>query len=130
VKIAAIALAGAAGALSRYGLGLLFPHPGPTPTFPLGTFIVNVSGSFVAGVSIVLLVRFWPGNEVIAAGVLVGFLGAYTTFSALTLQVQRLVDGGASSIAFAYVLTSVVAGISAAFGGVGAGKLINRLLPG
>ena len=131
MKVAAIAVAGAAGALSRYGLGLLFPPAaGRPPAFPWGTYVANISGSFVAGVAVVLLARLWPGNDVVAAAVLVGFLGAYTTFSAFTLQVQRLVDDGASSIAVVYVLTSVVAGIAAAFVGVGVGKLINRLLPG
>ena len=131
MKIAAIAVAGAAGALSRYGLGLLFPAAAGRPhAFPWGTYVVNISGSFVAGVAVVLLARLWPGNDVAAAAVLVGFLGAYTTFSAFTLQVQRLVEGGATSVAIVYVLMSVVTGIAAAFVGVGAGKVINRLFPG
>lgn len=129
MKIVAIAVAGAAGALSRYGIGLLIPVGGRT-AFPWSTYVVNVSGSFVAGMCVILIARFWPVNDVIAAGVLVGFLGAFTTFSAFALQVQRLVDGQAAPTALLYVVMSVVAGISAAFVGVGAGKLIVRVFPG
>jgi fluoride exporter len=119
VKIAAIAVGGALGALARYGVGLLV-----TVTergFPWPTFGVNITGSFAAGV---LAATLGARSEVLSAGLVIGFLGAYTTFSAFAVQTQSLLSKDASTMALVYVVLSVVAGIGAAWAGVLVGRKV------
>ena len=125
MKVAAIAVAGALGALARYGVSIAF---GPTATnaFPWPTYAVNVSGSFLAGVLVPVFTHRFPGHEVLFAGLAVGFLGAFTTFSAFSLQTQQLIERGASSTALVYVFGSVVAGVAAAWLGVYLGGLLAK----
>jgi CrcB protein len=117
VKIAAIAVAGALGALTRYGVGQVI-GPARPQGFPWATFVVNITGSFVAGLLIALFASRFAANEVLAAALLVGFLGAYTTFSAFAVQTQQLLGAGASTTAVVYMAASVVFGVAAAWGGV------------
>src|SRR5436853_4967308 len=108
-----VALAGALGALARYGLGLAV---GPV-TFPWVTLVINVSGAFVLGAVLTLApARHWSPN--LSAPIAVGFLGAYTTFSTFSWETFVLgrVDGRWASAAL-YVAASVVLGIAAAWAG-------------
>jgi len=88
----AIMLGGAAGALLRYwvssGIYLLFGRD-----FPYGTLSVNVLGSFLMGILSVLLLQKIP-NETLTALLLVGFLGAFTTFSTFSLDNLNLLQQG------------------------------------
>ena len=78
----AIPVAGALGALARYGLDGLISRRAPT-SFPWGTFVINVSGSFLLGLAFVAMTeRFRPTPG--SARLTIGFLGAYTTFSTLS----------------------------------------------
>jgi fluoride exporter len=110
-----IALGGALGALARFGtqaLALRLVGPG----FPAGTLAVNVLGSFLMGLAAVwvstrLGARFQPL-------VMVGFLGAYTTFSTYALDVLTLWDRGAGGQAVVYALGSVVLSVGACLAGL------------
>lgn len=117
VNVLFIALGGAAGSLSRYALGLAVQHWLPTQ-FPLGTMVVNLLGCFLFGVVAGLVER---GNLVSPAaemGLLVGFLGAFTTFSTFAFHnTQMLYDGRLAWFA-ANILVQNVAGIAALFAGL------------
>lgn len=125
MKVAAVALGGALGALARYGVSLAFGTPGVT-AFPWATFSVNVSGSLAAGFLLSLFQHRFPQHEVVFVGLTVGFLGAYTTFSTFSAQTQQLLDRGASAVAFLYVAGSVLAGLGAAWAGFVAARVISE----
>jgi fluoride exporter len=124
VTLLAIAVGGAAGALARHGVAVAVGAPSMRG-FPWATFTVNVSGSVVAGFVFALLAHRWPQAEWLRSGGLVGFLGAYTTFSAFALQTQQLFERDAASIALVNVLASVVACVAAASLGVWAGRALS-----
>jgi CrcB protein len=84
----AIAVGGALGALLRYGLSGLVAKVFAT-SFPMGTLVVNILGSFLIGVVWVLFERLSDAPEFRAFAV-VGLLGAFTTFSTYSLEVLML----------------------------------------
>ena len=116
-----IAAGGAAGAVSRYlvDTAVLDRFSG---AFPLGILVVNVSGALVVGLL---------GGWIVDRGVLpadlriplmVGFLGAYTTFSTLMLDSWRLVEDGLPLLALGNVVGSVVLGLVAVVAGLWLGR--------
>src|SRR5207253_6998663 len=109
--------------LARYGLeGVVSRRVGGA--FPWGTFVVNVSGAFVAG----LLFTVFTERVVVApwvrSTVMIGFLGAYTTFSTLSLESFRLLEDGAVALGVLNSVGSLVAGLLAVFAGVLVGRTI------
>jgi CrcB protein len=112
-----IGLAGALGAISRHQLESLVNRL-CGDAFPWGTFVVNVSGSFVLGVLVGLFARRLDVPLWLQAGATVGFLGAYTTFSTLSLQVYRSTATGNLAVALANAVGSLLAGVLALYGGV------------
>jgi len=118
----AIGVAGAFGALARYGVeGLVARRAG---SFPWGTFVVNVSGSFLLGVVFTLLTERVALAPWVRASVSIGFLGAYTTFSTLSLESYRLLEARSYSLAGANLLGSVAAAVLALYGGVVLGRAL------
>jgi CrcB protein len=118
-----IGVAGAGGALARYGLeGLVSRRT--TTAFPWGTFVVNVSGAFVLGFLFTVLVDRLTVAPWLRSTLTIGFLGAYTTFSTLSLETFRLIEDGAYWLAAANGFGSLVAGLVAVYGGVVLGRLI------
>jgi CrcB protein len=102
-----VALGGASGAVSRYLLAN-WVHGLWEEKLPLGTLLVNVLGSFAIGIVYVLLVE----RQLIHAdwrGVLmVGFLGAFTTFSTFSLETITLFEAGHSVQALVYMFGSAI----------------------
>jgi len=123
VTIVGIGVAGALGALARYGLeGVVSRHwPG---AFPWGTFVVNVSGAFALGFVFVLLTERVSVDPWLRSALTIGFLGAYTTFSTLSFESYRLIEDGAVGLALANTLGSLAAGLVAVYLGVAAGRSI------
>jgi fluoride exporter len=117
----AIAVAGALGALARYGLDGLISRRAPT-SFPWGTFVINVSGSFLVGIAFVVMTERFRPDPWLRSAVTIGFLGAYTTFSTFSLETYRLVEDGAYGLALANTLGSLAAGLAAVYAGVAIGK--------
>ena len=113
----AIALGGAIGSLSRHGLTVLCEHL-LGPAFPYGIFLANILGSFAIGVLFVLLVERGMASEVIRQLLMVGFLGAFTTFSTFSLQAIGMLQDGRLLTATSYILGSVVLSILAAWVGL------------
>jgi CrcB protein len=119
--IVLIAVAGAFGAVSRYGTALgvysIFGR-----SFPYGTLFVNVAGSFLMGLlSIMLLDRFNVGPEWRAA-ILVGFLGSFTTFSTFSIETLNLLEQGDFSRALLNMALSLSLCIMAVWFGVSVGR--------
>jgi CrcB protein len=119
----AIAVAGALGALARYGLDGWISRNAPT-SFPWGTFAINVSGSFLLGLLFVLMTERYRPDPWLRSAVTIGFLGAYTTFSTFSLETYRLAEDGAYGLAFANVVGSVTVGLAAVYAGVVLGRAI------
>jgi fluoride exporter len=119
----AIALAGAAGALARYGLEGLVSRRA-TGAFPWGTFTINTSGAFVLGFVFTVMTEQLTTAPWLRAALTIGFLGAYTTFSTLSLETYRLLEDGALGIAAANALGSLAAGLGAVYLGVVAGRAL------
>jgi fluoride exporter len=120
---AAIAVAGAVGALARYGLDV-FVSRRNDGAFPWGTFVVNISGAFALGIAFTLFSDRFSVAPWLRAAVTVGFLGAYTTFSTLSLQTYRLLDAGNVALALANALGSVAAGLAALYAGITLARLL------
>jgi fluoride exporter len=113
----AIAVAGALGALARYGLDGLVSRRLPG-AFPWGTFMVNISGAFALGFVFTLMTEQLTVAPWLRGAVTIGFLGAYTTFSTLSFETYRLYEDGARGLAAANALGSLAAGLVAVYVGV------------
>lgn len=118
--LAAIAVGGALGGPARYGLGLAFPTA--PHTFPATTFAINVSGSFLLALLVVLILEVWPPTVYVRPFLCVGFLGAYTTFSTWMVDTDRLISAGAWGTAAANLVLSLVAGLAATALGLSVGQ--------
>ena len=121
-KLLLIALAGAVGTLARYGLqGMVQRISGAS--FPWGTAAVNVLGCFVAGVLWVLFENRWTGSSETRVLILVGFMGAFTTFSAFMLETGELCRDAQWLPAAANVMLQNGLGFVALFLGAGVARL-------
>lgn len=119
-KILLVALGGALGALTRYGLGLLI-NARWFPDFPLATFVINVIGSFVIGLFLTLAdARVADPEQWIAWKLLIvtGFTGAFTTFSTFEYETMQLTAADKSGLALLYVMSSVILGFLAVWLGM------------
>jgi fluoride exporter len=112
LRVAVVALGGALGAVARYGVSLLVARFW-TADFPLGTFLINVSGSFILGFFATLAAERTALDPLWRLLVATGFIGAYTTFSTFEYETQRLTESGATTIAAVNVVGSLVAGFAA-----------------
>ena len=112
----AVGLGGALGAPARYGIAQLVDiTPG---TFPWGTFWINVSGSFALGFLVVVLSERLRPTRYLRPLLVIGFLGAYTTYSTFAVEVDLLVKNGHWPIALAYAAVSFPAGWLAVWAGM------------
>ena len=115
--IVAIGTGGALGAIMRHGVNVgaaqIFGHG-----FPVGTLVVNVLGSFLMGVLIVLFAHSLQSSQEVKLFVTTGFLGAFTTFSTFSLDFVTLFERGDIALAGGYVAASVVLSILALFAGM------------
>ena len=119
----AIAFGGALGAISRHWLTSAMEHLNGTD-FPLGTFVVNLFGSFLIGLVFVGFAEKLSFAEQWRPVIIIGFLGAMTTFSTFSLDALLLFQQGQYNTALFYVLGSVVLCLSAAY----IGMYVSRIL--
>jgi CrcB protein len=116
VKVLLVALLGAAGAVSRYGIGTAV---GST-TFPWPTLAINVAGCLALGVVLAVGPVRWSPEATTGLGV--GFLGGFTTFSTFGVETQSLLRDERPAAAAAYVVLSVLVGVLAAYAGTTLGR--------
>jgi CrcB protein len=114
--LAAIAAGGALGAPARYEVALII-HVAKD-TFPWATFWTNISGSFVLGFLLILLIERFPPSRYLRPFFATGFLGAFTTFSTFAVETDLLVKDGHAVIGVAYALASLLAGFAAVWVGI------------
>ncbi|MDH4161673.1 MAG: fluoride efflux transporter CrcB [Nitrospirota bacterium] len=107
-----VGIGGFAGAVVRYALGLWIGQRWGR-TFPLGTFIINVSGSFLIGLLMPLLTERFIVIPQWRMLLVVGFLGAYTTFSTFEYETGALLKDGQWLFAMTNIIMSVVIGFVA-----------------
>ena len=112
-----IALFGVAGVFARYVVGLAAGKFLPTP-FPYGTLLINVVGSFLIGIVFVLGAERTTISPELRLGLIVGFLGGFTTFSSYSLDTWMLVEQNRIAYAASYFILSPMLGLLAVFGGV------------
>lgn len=124
-KYLLVMLGGGLGAVSRFVVGTLIARS-YSALFPLGTFLINVTGSFAIGI----LMMFFVNRPSIHANwrlfLVTGILGGYTTFSSFEWETLAALRGEASSVALFYVLLSVGLGLCGAWAGA---MLSNRWFP-
>jgi CrcB protein len=114
--VVGIAVAGAVGAPVRYVVDR-FVQSRVSGAFPLGTFVVNVTGSVILGFTVGLgLYHAFPATPAAILGS--GFCGAYTTFSTFTYETLALTEDRAPGAAIANVLSSAVVPALAAGAGL------------
>ena len=119
----AVAVAGVLGCWARLALGNWIPTWAGRD-FPYATLIINVGGSFLMGFLFVALAERFALSNALRVGVLTGFLGGFTTFSAFSMEILLLVQGGAPAKGALYAVSSVVLGFAACF----AGAVIARVI--
>ena len=113
----AIALGGSLGAISRYWVSTT-TYSWLGSNFPYGTLMVNVTGSLVMGFLTVVLVQRFDVSDEVRLGLIVGFLGSFTTFSAFSIDTIHWIENGAVIKALVYILVSVIACVLGAWAGL------------
>jgi CrcB protein len=108
-------LGGGAGSVLRWSVGRVAGER-YHGDFPVGTFVINVSGAFVIGFLSVLFGVDWHDRfgTPLKSGILTGVLGGYTTFSTMQLDAANLSDKSRRGMALLYIVLSVSAGLAAA----------------
>ena len=120
--VLAVALGGAFGALSRYGLDS-FIEQHTDSVFPWATFAINISGCLAVGFIISALVDRRNAPDWLRTGLVIGFCGGYTTFSTFAQETYDLIDAKDIAVAVTSVTASVVLGVLAVLVGVRLGRL-------
>jgi len=118
-----VGVGGFLGAIARRVVDL-WVSDRASSAFPFGTLVINLSGAFLLG----LLSAWAIDRDVLPAAirgpVLIGFIGAYTTFSTLMLESWRLVEDGAWALGLLNIGGSMILGIAAVVGGLVVGRLV------
>lgn len=117
-----VALGGALGSVLRYKIDG-WVQAGAGGAFPWGILVVNVTGAFVAGLLMTVLLERTSVSDEVRTGLLVGVLGGYTTFSTFSLQSLDLANAGL----WGYVVLNVLASVTGALLAVWLGQQLARL---
>ncbi len=126
-KILLIALAGAFGTLARYGLVSLLQKSGNN-ILPWGTLSVNLIGCFLGGIVWAITEQKFHLSNDTRAIILIGFMGAFTTFSSFIMETSVLMRDAEWIRAASNVLMQNVVGAMALFGGFSMGqKLLEKM---
>lgn len=114
-QILLVGIGGAAGSILRFLIAIVVSRWLPT-AFPLGTFLINILGSFLIGV---LASRFAAPADLGTRLLLVtGFCGGFTTFSTFSSENLTLLQNQQTALAFLNIIGSVVLGLGAAWLGL------------
>jgi CrcB protein len=116
-----VGIGGCLGSILRFWLGNYVGGKMGT-RFPYGTFVVNISGSFLIGLVFAFLTARSQWSPYWRYLIPIGFIGGYTTFSAFELETLRSIQEGQFGIGFLYMTSSVAIGLAAVWGGLIAGR--------
>ena len=111
-----MAVGGGIGTLARVAVSAAAPTA--EAAWPWSTLLVNVSGAFVLAVLLTLVTERITVRPWVRPLLGTGLLGAYTTFSTLSLETQRLAVAGRAPVAVAYAVLSIAAGLAASVAGI------------
>ncbi len=117
MKLISISFFGVLGVLARYFMGILVGKTLPY-LFPFGTFVINILGAFLIGIIYVLGIERAMMSPELRSGMMIGFLGGFTTFSSYCLETARLIEEAEYLYATLYFVLSPVVGLIALFGGL------------
>ncbi|MFO1388613.1 fluoride efflux transporter CrcB [Cellvibrio sp.] len=112
-----IAIGGALGSIARYS-AVAYLTPLLSYRFPFGTFIVNISGSFLIGAAYVVIIEKAIIPSEWRLFVITGILGGYTTFSAFSLEMLQMWQEGQVALSLVYAVSSVALGLLFAYFGM------------
>ncbi|MBI3777306.1 MAG: fluoride efflux transporter CrcB [Gammaproteobacteria bacterium] len=122
-QVLAIAAGGAAGSVLRFWMST-WVHSFAGRSFPYGTLTVNVLGCLAMGFLFVLFLDRLSDNNVLRAGVLIGVLGGFTTFSSFSIETFNLIEQGAWVKAVANMTGSLLLCVGATWLGVILGRQV------
>lgn len=118
-----VAAGSALGGSARYLVGTILPQRTST-AFPLGTLVINVTGSLLLG----FIIRYAMDAQTVSpewrAFVTIGICGGYTTFSTFSLETAALLEAGRYDLAFTYIMLSVALSVAAVFAGMALGQTL------
>jgi CrcB protein len=117
-----VGLGSAVGGIARFLLGAAVQHRLGT-TFPVGTLVINVSGSLLLGFLFRFLLATPTVSPEVRAMLMTGFVGGYTTFSTFSLDTALLLEAGQVGRATVYTVASVALSVAGTFGGMAVGRL-------
>jgi CrcB protein len=123
--LAAVGAGGFLGAVGRYELGLSWPTaPG---RFPWATFTINISGAFLLGFVLTLLLERAGATRYVRPFFCVGVLGAWTTMSTFAVEADLLIKDGHAPTALFYVVATVIVGVVVTVAGVALARAFDPL---
>jgi CrcB protein len=123
LKYLMVGLGGCLGSILRFWLGSYIGGRLGS-RFPYGTFVINVTGSFLIGMILTILAEKTQWSPNWRFLIPIGFIGGYTTFSTFEYETFRLVQDGQMVTAMLNVVGSVVIGFAGVWAGVVAGRSI------
>ena len=122
-KIVSVAIGGAFGAVARYLINVS-PAASLFDKFPFPTFLINITGSFLIGFLLIVLTDKVQVSDNLRMAVIVGFIGAFTTFSTFEMEIFGLMREKQLFIAFLYMSLSILIGFAGVLAGVTLGRRV------
>lgn len=123
LKYVMVGIGGCLGSILRFWLGNYVGSKMGT-RFPYGTFVINITGSFLIGLVFAFLTERSQWSPYWRYLIPIGFIGGYTTFSSFEFETLRTMQEGQFAIGLLYVTSSVVLGLAAVWGGLIAGRAL------
>ena len=120
-----IGFSGALGALARYILSQWAKDWNHTP-YPLGTFMINITGSFFIGLIMTLAIEKFVISPKWRLAITSGFLGGFTTFSTFAYETIQLINNGRFGLAMLYAIASIAFGLIGAWVGISLARLVEK----
>ena len=118
-----VGMGGCLGSILRFWLGSYIGSRMGT-RFPYGTFVINITGSFLTGLVFALITARSQWSPNWRYLIPIGFIGGYTTFSSFEYETLLTIQAGQVGLGLLYVVLSLVVGFVAVWGGVVMGRAI------